>query len=111
MCALLALGSSPEVRPMVKAYWVNSYRSISDESALARYAKLAVLVIEAHGGRFLARGKAAKCYEKGLLQRVVIVEFPDLQSAVAAHDSPQYQAALAELGSSAERDFRIVEGV
>jgi uncharacterized protein (DUF1330 family) len=96
---------------MSKAYWVNFYRSISDESALARYAKLAVQAIEAHGGRYLARGKAAKCYEAGLLQRVVIVEFPDVQSATAAHDSPQYQAALAELGSTAERDLRIVEGL
>ena len=96
---------------MSKAYWVNCYRSISDEAALARYAKLAVVALEAHGGRFLARGTAAKCYEAGLLQRVVIVEFPDLASAVAAHDSPQYRAALVELGSSAERDLRIVEGV
>lgn len=96
---------------MATTYWVSFYRSISDEAALARYAKLAALAIEAHGGRFLARDRAAKCYEAGLLQRVVIVEFPDLQSAVAAHDSPQYQAALVELGSSAERDLRFVEGL
>ena len=96
---------------MAKAYWVNFYRSITDDEALARYAKLAVLAIEAHGGRFLARGKAAKCYEAGLLQRVVIVEFPDIQSAAAAHDSPQYQAALVELGSTAVRDLRLVEGL
>jgi uncharacterized protein (DUF1330 family) len=95
---------------VAKAYWVNVYRSINDEAALARYASLAVLAIESHGGRFLARGKAARCYEAGLLQRVVIVEFPDLESATAAHDSAQYQAALVALGGTAERDLRIVEG-
>ena len=96
---------------MAKAYWVNCYRSIRDEAALSRYAALAGPAIEAHGGRFLARGKAAKCYEAGLLQRVVLVEFPDLASAEAAHDSAEYQAALAELGSAAVRDLRFVEGV
>ena len=96
---------------MAKAYWVGCYRTITDEAALARYAKLAGPAIEAHGGRFLARGTAAKAYEAGLLQRLVIVEFADVASAAAAHDSPEYQAALVELGATAARDLRIVEGV
>jgi hypothetical protein len=32
-------------------------------------------------------------------------------AALAAHDSPGYQAALKALGHGAERDMRIVEGV
>ncbi len=96
---------------MAKAYWINCYRSVTDEAALARYRALARPALEAHGGRFLARAQAAKCYEAGLLQRVVLIEFPDLEHATAAHDSPEYQAALAELGATAERDLRIVEGL
>ncbi|MEO7794756.1 MAG: DUF1330 domain-containing protein [Thermoanaerobaculia bacterium] len=96
---------------MPKAYWVNCYRSVRDEAALARYAALARPAIEAHGGRFLARATASKSYEAGLLQRVVIVEFPSLESATAAHESADYQAALAELAGTAERDLRIVEGL
>jgi uncharacterized protein (DUF1330 family) len=41
----------------------------------------------------------------------VIVEFESLAAAVAAHESPEYQAALAVLGDAAERDLRFVEGV
>ena len=41
----------------------------------------------------------------------MLVEFDSLAQAIAAHDSPAYQAALAVLGSAAERDLRIVEGV
>ena len=96
---------------MPKAYWVSCYRSVSDESALMRYAKAAGPAIEGHSGRFLARGTAAKWYEAGLAQRVVIVEFASLDAAVAAHESPEYQAALAILGRAAERDLRFVEGV
>ena len=96
---------------MAKAYWVATYRSISDPAALAEYAKLAGPAIQAAGGRFLARGNAAKAYEAGALQRVVIIEFDSVEQAAAAHDSPGYQQALKALGNAADRDLRIVEGV
>jgi uncharacterized protein (DUF1330 family) len=96
---------------MAKAYWVAFYRSISDQDALAAYAKLAAPAIAAAGGSFLARGTAAKAYEAGLTQRVVIIEFDSVDRAVAAHDSEGYQAALKVLGKAADRDLRIVEGV
>ena len=63
------------------------------------------------GGRFLARGTAAKAYEKGLQQRIVIIEFDSVEKAAAAHDSDGYQAALKVLGNGASRDLRIVEGL
>src|SRR5207302_11053730 len=96
---------------MAKAYRVATYRSISDPEALAGYAKLAGPAIAAAGGRFLARGTAAKAYEAGLIQRVVIIEFDSVEKAVAAHDSEGYQAALKVFGKAAERDLRIVEGL
>ena len=96
---------------MAKAYWVATYRSISNPDALAGYAKLAGPAIQAAGGRLLARGTAAKAYEAGLLQRVVIVEFDSVEQATAAHDSAGYQEALKVLGNGADRDLRIVEGV
>ncbi len=96
---------------MAKAYWIACYRSVSDPAALADYAKLAGPAIQAVGGRFLARGVAAKAYEAGLEQRTVVIEFDSVAQAIAAHDSPGYQAALAALGAGAERDMRIVEGV
>jgi uncharacterized protein (DUF1330 family) len=96
---------------MAKAYWVAAYRSISNPDALAEYAKLAGPAISSAGGRFLARNNAAKAYEAGSTQRVVVIEFDSVDKAVAAHDSPGYQAALKALGKGAERDIRIVEGL
>ena len=95
---------------MAKAYWVTTYRNISNPDALAEYAKLAAPAIQAGGGRFLVRGTPSKVYEAGLNQRTVIIEFDSVASAVAAHDSDGYKAALKALGSAAERDIRIVEG-
>jgi uncharacterized protein (DUF1330 family) len=96
---------------MAKAYWLAAYRSISNPEALAEYAKLAGPAITAGGGKFLARGTPAKTYEAGLNQRTVMIEFESVAAALAAHDSPGYQAALKALGDGAERDMRIIEGV
>jgi uncharacterized protein (DUF1330 family) len=95
---------------MAKAYWVTTYRNISNPDALAEYAKLAAPAIQAGGGRFLVRGTPSKVYEAGVNQRTVIIEFDSVASAVAAHDSAGYKAALKALGNAAERDIRIVEG-
>lgn len=97
---------------MAKAYWVVSYRAIHDAEAFKRYAAMAPAAVQAHGGRFLVRGMAAKAHEAGILQRVVVIEFDSLAQALSAHDTPAYQAALKELaGGAVERDLRIVEGV
>jgi uncharacterized protein (DUF1330 family) len=95
---------------MAKAYWVATYRSISNPDALAEYAKLAGPSIAAGGGKFLVRGTPAKTYEAGLAQRTVVIEFDSVAAAIAAHDSAGYQAALKALGNGAERDIRILEG-
>jgi uncharacterized protein (DUF1330 family) len=96
---------------MAKAYWVTTYRSISNTDAMRAYSELAGPAIQAAGGRFLARGNAAKAYESGLTQRVVLIEFDSVEQAAAAHDSAAYQAALKALNNGADRDIRIIEGV
>jgi uncharacterized protein (DUF1330 family) len=95
---------------MPKAYWIACYHKITDPEKLANYAKLAGPAIVAGGGRFLARATAAKAYEEGKTERTVLIEFDSVEQAVAAHDSPAYQAALAALNGGAVRDMRIVPG-
>ncbi len=95
---------------MAKAYWIASYRSVSDPAGLERYARIGLPAIEAGGGRFLARGLAARTYEGGANQRTVVIEFDSVEKAIATYESPQYQAAVAALRGAAEREIRIVEG-
>jgi uncharacterized protein (DUF1330 family) len=96
---------------MAKAYWVNTYRSISNTAAFDAYAKLAGPAIEAGGGKFIVRGSPTKTFESGMMQRVVVIEFESVEQALKAHDSDAYQAALKALDNGADRDIRIVEGV
>ena len=91
---------------MKKGYWVVAYRSISDESAVQAYAALAVPAVQAFGGR--ARFSPTK---------------PDCRSGPSSSNSTAVTShwrltkarltkrALQALGSGAERDYRIVEGV
>ncbi len=96
---------------MAKAYWVTTYRSIKNPDALAAYAKLAGPAINAAGGRFVIRGVPAHTFELGLKERTVVIEFPSLDQALAAHETPGYREALKALGNGADRDMRVVEGV
>jgi uncharacterized protein (DUF1330 family) len=96
---------------MAKGYWIACYRSVSNPTALAEYAKLAGPALVAAGGTVLARGGAAKVFEAGIEQRTVLLEFESVERAIAAYNSEGYKAARALLGNGAERDLRIVEGV
>ncbi|WGX98945.1 DUF1330 domain-containing protein [Nocardioides sp. L-11A] len=92
------------------AYWISSYRAVTDTERMAAYAALALPALTAAGGRFLARGLPEQVYEAGLEERAVLIEFDTVEAARAAHASPAYQEALAALGDGAERDIRIVPG-
>ena len=97
---------------MKKGYWIVAYRSVSDEEAVRRYGALAVLAIEAHGGRTLVRtSDTIEPHESGLKQRTVVTEYESFAKAKEAYESEAYQTALKALDSAADRDFRIVEGV
>jgi uncharacterized protein (DUF1330 family) len=95
---------------MAKGYWVNLISEVHDPEKMAAYAALAGPALVAAGGRFLARGDATYAFENGKTKRTVVIEFPSVEAAHAAHESPAYQQALAALDGAASRDLRIVEG-
>jgi uncharacterized protein (DUF1330 family) len=97
---------------MKKGYWVVAYQSISDESAVKAYATLARPALESFGARLLTSSTSQiRPHEAGLQLRTILVEFDSYEIALAAHESEAYRKALQALGSGAERDFRIIEGV
>ena len=97
---------------MAKGYWVVAYHEVKNQEAWQAYAKIAAPAIERAGGKYLARGNPSQVHEAGLNQRVVLIEFPSLQAAIACHDGKPYEEALKHLaGGAVKRDLRIVEGV
>jgi uncharacterized protein (DUF1330 family) len=93
------------------AYWIATYDEVADPDKVASYAALAGPALMAKGGRFLARGNPEQTYELGEQTRTVLIEFPSVDAAREAHDSPAYAEALSALGDGARRDIRIVPGV
>ena len=93
-----------------KGYWVVCYKSVSNPAAISEYAKLAATALEALGGRVIVGSKPAKSHEAGVDESVVVVEFENLEQAIAAYESDVYKPALKVFDNAAERDFRILEG-
>jgi uncharacterized protein (DUF1330 family) len=93
------------------AYWVATYDEVTDPDKVAANAAIAAPALEAKGGRNLARANPEQTYELGQMTRTVLIEFPAVDAAREAHDSPTYAEALAALGDGARRDIRIVPGV
>lgn len=95
---------------MAKGYWITIYHAVSDPARLAAYATAATPAIEAAGGRIIARGTAVRTFEGGANQRAVVIEFDSVERAIAAYESPRYQAAARALKGAVEREVRILEG-
>ena len=75
------------------------------------YKRLAQVAVAQYGGRYLARGGETVVLE-GSWQpnRVVVLEFPDLQRARAFYDSPEYRAARAAREGAAKMNMVAVAG-
>ncbi len=77
------------------------------------YKAVARPIVEAHGGEYLARGGELTLKETDLWSptRLVLVRFPDADTARRFYDSPEYQKVLGISKESARRTVVILEGV
>ena len=70
---------------------------ITDAAKFDEYRTKAGPMIVKHGGRYLTKGGSHKFPEGGHWspERVVIIEFPDMQALNAWYGSPEYQPLIA----------------
>ncbi len=94
---------------MPKAYWIG-HVTVEDPAAYEAYRQANGAAFAKYHGRFLVRGGPQQVVEGELRPRAVVIEFPDLASARACYDSPEYRAALALRLPCALADLAIVEG-
>ena len=85
---------------------------ISNPDAYEEYKKLAKPIAEKYGGTYRVRGGAMDIREADLWAptRIVIIEFPDVQSAQAFADSEEYAPVKPLRINNAECTLFIVEG-
>lgn len=86
---------------------------ILDEARAQRYRELAQASIEAHRGRYLARGALPTVLEGDAAdgKRIIVVEFPDRDAAERWYRSDEYAAALKVRATALERRLLLVDGV
>jgi len=92
------------------AYFIGEIQ-ITDPTAYDGYRPLAAASIARFGGRFLARGGKVDLLEgEPEPERIVVIEFPDKETALRWYRSVEYQTALKiRLAASRGRVF-VVEG-
>lgn len=85
---------------------------ITDAAGFEEYRSLVPAVIAAYGGRYLVRGGALERLEgDATLQRVVVLEFPDMARLQAFYRSPEYRPLIAMRRRTARATLFAIEGV
>jgi uncharacterized protein (DUF1330 family) len=85
---------------------------VLDPVAYENYRSRTLATITPYGGRFIVRGGTAESKEGAWrAHRIVMVEFPDLDTANRWYHSPEYQAIIPFRDKAARTDLMIVEGV
>ena len=94
----------------MKAYWVCIYEKINNLEKLKEYAFKAKPAIEKFSGKFLVKGGKKRTNDGINSPRVVVIEFPDYNTAIKCYDSEEYQKAHHILQDHVIRHHQIVEG-
>ena len=93
------------------AYVIADVRDVRDAEALLEYRRRNTETVAANGGRFLVRGGDVELLEgEWPTQRIVVMEFPDAESARAWWESDEYAAIKPIRRSASDTNIILVEG-
>ena len=82
----------------------------TDEALMTEYRKHTPGAVAKFGGKFIVRGGKTRTLEGGWKpSRMVVLEFPSYEAALACYHSPDYQAAKALRQGKAEADIVVIE--
>lgn len=94
------------------AYMIAHVKKIHDPDAYAEYRKMVPASVEKFGGRFIVRGGAVEVAEGDWQPgRLVVIEFPDVETAKAWLSSDEYAPARKLRMDNSDADLIVVEGV
>jgi uncharacterized protein (DUF1330 family) len=94
---------------MAKGYWVANV-DVSNMDGYKKYIAENAVAFNKFGARFLTRGGKAEAVEGKLRSRVVVIEFPSFDAALACYQSPEYQKAKALRIGHGTADIVVLEG-
>lgn len=95
----------------MKAYFIANI-TVTDAEAFKEYQVAVPQTIADYGGRYLIRGGAAEQVEGDWMpNRIVVLEFPDKETAKKWYHSPEYQKVLPVRLANATGSAILVEGI
>ena len=92
-------------------YWIVRSSEIIDQGSFDEYARLWAPVAEKYGARYIAgRGSRHETREGPDLSRMLVIEFPSYEQALACYNDADYQASLPYAQKAyADRHLIVVE--
>ncbi len=94
---------------MAKGYWI-AHVDVADPETYKAYVAANAVAFAKYGGRFLVRAGRHEVAAGASRARQVVIEFRDYETALACHQSPEYQTALKLREAASVGDLVIVEG-
>jgi uncharacterized protein (DUF1330 family) len=93
----------------MKGYWLAQV-DVSDPEAYKAYVAANAVAFRKYGARFLVRAGRHRAVEGGWRSRLIVIEFPDYETALACYASSEYQRAMKLRLPCAAAEVVIVEG-
>ncbi|HET7850512.1 MAG TPA: DUF1330 domain-containing protein [Pseudolabrys sp.] len=94
---------------MAKGYWIAQVE-VRDAEGYKKYTAMLADIFRKHGARYVMRGGRVEAVEGKGRSRIVVLEFPSYDAALACYRSPEYAKAAALRQSAADADLIVVEG-
>jgi len=94
---------------MAKGYWIARV-DVHDEDGYKPYSLANPAIFKKFGARFIVRGGPFDAPEGTARSRNVVIEFPDLATAKACYNSPEYQANIKVRQPHSLAELIIIEG-
>jgi uncharacterized protein (DUF1330 family) len=94
---------------MAKGYWLAQV-DVTNPDGYKDYLAANQSAFRTYGGRFVIRAGRHEVVEGASRSRLVVIEFPDYDAALACYRSPEYQHAISLRKAHSTVDVVVVEG-
>jgi uncharacterized protein (DUF1330 family) len=94
---------------MAKGYWI-AHVDVTEPEGYKAYVAANGVAFAKYGGRFLVRAGRYETKAGIVRARQVVIEFKDYETALACHESEEYQRAAKLREAASVVDLIIVEG-
>jgi len=84
---------------------------VNDPEGFEAYREAVPATIAQYGGKYLVRGGTVAPLEGDWASRIVVLEFPDLETAQRWYKSPEYSAIKGGRTSASDGRMVLVEGI